>query len=277
MTSHIVSNDSASQYAMPVVEEMLLHVVKVWTMVAGRCLTNATGFFYQQDGYLYLVTAQHVVHNPSAGHHPDSLHVSLHVDDRNLQNINELSIPLYVGGVRQWYQCTACEDADIVAVAINEPYVLSRHVVRPFLRQDILCQSTPLALGQDALILGFPLGFHDTVHHLPIVRRASIASSFPHPFKGQPYFLTDGRLHRGMSGSPIIARIRDDLKPENSDRSVWRLLGIHTSSLDVSDRDPSQDERLALNKSWYATLIPEMLPKPMNSKSLFDSKKIRES
>lgn len=261
---------------MPIVDEMLLHVVKVWTMAAERYLTNATGFFYQQDEYLYLVTARHVVHNPPAGHYPDSLHISLHIDDQNLQDINELSVPLYVGGVRQWYQCSLCEDADIVAVAINEPYVLSKHVVRPFHRQDILDQSTTLTLGQDVLILGFPLGFHDNVHHLPIVRRASIASSFPHPFKGQPYFLTDGRLHRGMSGSPIITRIREDSNPQNSNRCEWRLLGIHTSSLDVSDRDPTQDERLALNTSWYATLIPEMLPKPINGESPFDSKGIRK-
>ena len=38
------------------------------------------------------------------------------------------------------------------------------------------------------------------------------------------------------------------------------MLGIHASSLDVLDRDPDQDERLALNTAWYASLIPEMLP-----------------
>ena len=245
---------------MQVVDKMLLHVVNVRTLASDRCLTNATGFFYEQDGYLYLVTARHVVKNSSVGHHPDSIHISLHVDITDLQHISELSIPLYVNGVPQWYQCQSCEDADVVAIAINDPHVLSSHVVRPFRRDDILDRGTILPLGQDALILGFPLGFHDTVHHLPIVRRATIASSFPHPFKGQPYFLTDARLHRGMSGSPVIARIPGDFQPGNADRTKWRLLGIHTSSLDVSDRDPAQDERLALNTAWYANLITEMLP-----------------
>lgn len=270
---------------MHVVDEMLLHVVKVQTVASGRSLTNATGVFYQQDGYLYLVTARHVVNNPSAGHHPDTLHVFLHNDISDLRHISELSIPLFVDGVSQWYQHPTRYDVDVVAVALNDPHVLRTHVIRPFQRDDILASDTILPLGQDALIPGFPLGFHDTMHHLPLVRRATIASSFSHPFKGEPYFLTDARLHRGMSGSPVIARIPRDGHPENSEESRWRLLGIHTSSVDVSDRDPALDERLALNTSWYATLITEMLPEQTVASStqspdgsvLLDSDEVRGS
>lgn len=110
------------------------------------------------------------------------------------------------------------------------------------------------------LILGFPLGFHDTLNNLPIVRSATIASSFSHPFKGEPYFLTDSRLHRGMSGSPVIVKLLGRSEVVRNCDSEWRLLGIHSSALDVSDREPDQDERLALNSAWYASLIPEMLP-----------------
>lgn len=116
-----------------------------------------------------------------------------------------------------------------------------------------------MPLGQAVLILGFPLGFHDTLHNLPIVRSAIIASSFSHPFKGEPYFLTDARLHRGMSGSPVIANWPRRQPFFTEPAGGWRLLGIHSSALDVSDRDPEQDERLALNTAWYASLIPEML------------------
>jgi len=34
------------------------------------------------------------------------------------------------------------------------------------------------------LVVGFPLGFHDEVHHLPVVRQAVIASSFGLRFQG---------------------------------------------------------------------------------------------
>ena len=59
-------------------------------------------------------------------------------------------------------------------------------------------------------MIGFPLGFHDTLHHLPVARGAVIASSFGLRFEGQGYFLTDARTHRGASGAPVVMRIRAD-------------------------------------------------------------------
>lgn len=237
------------------IDEMYFRVAKIQTAAGGQTLTNATGFFFLQDRFLYLVTSRHVVINEVASHHPDRLTVSLHASNEDLRQRHELSIPLYVDGVPQWWQ-HANTAADVVAVAVNDPQVLSSHFVRTFDGKDILEPAAPLPLGQVVLIPGFPLGFHDTLNNLPIVRSATIASSFAHPFKGQPYFLTDARLHRGMSGSPVIALVSTPAGPP-----AWRLLGIHSSALDVSDRDPAQDERLALNTAWYASLIPDLLPR----------------
>ncbi|OYW20871.1 MAG: hypothetical protein B7Z55_06600 [Planctomycetales bacterium 12-60-4] len=242
------------------VDTMYFRVVKVHTAAGGRTLTNATAFFFLHDGFLYLITCKHVVANPAAGHFPDSLHVSLHTSMEDLQHTSSLSIPLYMNGVPQWYQHSGSASTDLAAVAVNDPNVLNNHLVIPFRCDDILSRNTILPLGQDVLILGFPLGFHDTWHNIPIVRRATIASLFSHPFKGEPYFLTDARLHRGMSGSPVIAKVHDDTSSPKTVESEWRLLGIHASALDVSDRDPVQDERLALNTAWYASLIMEILP-----------------
>jgi hypothetical protein len=240
-------------------DKMYFRVAKVHTFAGVQLLTNATGFFFAHDDFLYLITSRHVVTNPAADHFPDCLYVEMHSNSTDLQETGGLSIPLYVNGVPQWYQHPKCADVDLVAVAVNDPHVLSSHIVVPFRSKDILDRNTILPLGQDVLILGFPLGFYDTTHNLPIVRSATIASSFPHPFKHQPYFLTDARLHRGMSGSPVVARIWSDGNPRVV-TSDWCLLGIHASALDVSDRDPLQDERLALNTAWYASLIMEMLP-----------------
>ncbi len=243
------------------IDKMLLRVAKIQTFADGQLWTNATGFFYLHDDFLYLVTSRHVVINETVHHHPDRLQVSLHSNAADLQQRADLSIPLYKDGVPQWYQHPRyCNGADVVAVAINDPHVLSSHFVVTFCRDDILTMDQVLPLGQDVLILGFPLGFHDTLHNLPIVRSATIASSFSHPFKGEPYFLTDARLHRGMSGSPVIVKLPNRSEVGSRRELGWRLLGIHSSALDVSDRDPDLDERLALNMTWYASLIPEMLP-----------------
>jgi len=238
------------------IDTMYVRVAQVRTQAGGRPLTNASGFFYQHDKFLYLVTARHVVKDDATQHFPDSLLVSLHANATALEQRNDLPVPLYKDGVPQWFQHPRFDRADVVAIAINDPHALSQHFVGTFQRDDIVGMDQELPLGEQVFILGFPLGFHDTYNNLPIVRGATMASSFSHPFKNEPYFLTDARLHRGMSGSPVIYRP----EPPPGNAPDWRLLGIHTSALDVSDRDPGLDERLALNMTWYAALLPEMLP-----------------
>ena len=240
------------------IDNKFLRVAKIQSYSNGQPLTNATGFFYLHDDYLYLVTCRHVVINDATGHRPDRIQLMLHTDASDLQQSSELSIPLYVDGVPQWYQSSQHIDADVVAVSINDPHALTSHVVTTFDCDDILTSDESMSLGQNVLILGFPLGFHDTLNNLPIVRSATIASSYAHPFQGQPCFLTDARLHRGMSGSPVIVKLPNGTE-DGQQAYRWWLLGIHSSALDVSDRDPNQDERLALNTAWYASLIPEIV------------------
>ncbi len=241
-------------------DTMYLRVAKIHTLAGGQPLTNATGFFYLHDGYLYLITARHVVINEAAHHLPDCLQVSLHSDFADLRQRVDVTIPLYLAGVPQWWQHPKYgAGADVVAVLINDPHVLNRHCIDAFCDSDILNMNEILPLGHDLLILGFPLGFYDTLNNLPIVRSATLASSFSHPFKGERYFLTDARLHRGMSGSPVIARLPGQPGCGEPSALPWRLLGIHSSALDVSDREPDQDERLALNSTWYASLVRELV------------------
>ena len=102
-------------------------------------------------------------------------------------------------------------------------------------------------------IVGFPLGFHDTLHHLPVVRHAGIASSFGLRFQGKGHFLTDARTHRGTSGAPVVMRISE---PNSILGDLpWKILGIHSSRLDVGTRDIELDEALGLNCAWYADIL----------------------
>jgi hypothetical protein len=108
-------------------------------------------------------------------------------------------------------------------------------------------------VGTSLLVVGFPLGFHDTLHHMPVVRHAVIASSFGLRFEGQGYFLTDARTHRGTSGAPVVMRI--PAQDMMQDDLPWTLLGIHSSRLDVGTRDLISDEALGLNCAWYADIL----------------------
>lgn len=100
------------------------------------------------------------------------------------------------------------------------------------------------------LIVGFPLGFHDSLHHLPIVRHAVNASSLEIRFKGSDYFLTDARTHRGTSGAAVV--IRSD---NPNDDLPWKLLGVHSARLDVDNREINLDEALGLNCAWFADIL----------------------
>jgi S1-C subfamily serine protease len=246
------------------IDNMFVRVRKVRTITDGEPKTNATGFFYLQDNYLYLITNRHVVVNEPTDHRPEALQIKLHTNAMDLRETQDLTIPLYVDDVPQWREHPGLGDkVDVVAVPINDPLVLSNHFVGAFTPEDIRGQNKPLPMGQEVLIVGFPLGFHDTVHHLPIVRSATIATSFSHPFKGEPYFLTDARMHRGTSGSPVIAKLMRHSDVLGEREPAWFLLGVHSSALDVSDRDPEQDERLGLNVAWYASLIPDIVGAPV--------------
>jgi len=110
-----------------------------------------------------------------------------------------------------------------------------------------------VALGASLLVVGFPLGFHDALHHLPVVRHAVNASPFGLRFQGKGYFLTDARTHRGTSGAPVVMRARS--RADGLGDLPWLLLGIHSSRMDVGTRDLNQDEALGLNCAWYADIL----------------------
>jgi hypothetical protein len=101
--------------------------------------------------------------------------------------------------------------------------------------------------------VGFPLGFHDTLHHLPVVRQAAVASAFGVRFQGQGYFLTDARTHRGTSGAAVVMRSSDEALVASG--LPWKLLGVHAGRMDMMPRDEKHDEVLGLNCTWYADVL----------------------
>jgi len=85
------------------------------------------------------------------------------------------------------------------------------------------------------------------------VRQAVVASSFGLRFKGEGYFLTDARTHRGTSGAPVVMRASEQA-PALGDLP-WMLLGVHSARLDVGTRSLNLDEALGLNCAWYPDIL----------------------
>jgi hypothetical protein len=236
------------------IESLLLAVTRVSTFSAKQPLTGATGFFFERDSRLFLVTSRHVVLDEVSNHRPDSLTIELHVDANNIAALTQWSIPLYRDGQPLWRQAVdAGGTVDVVAVEVERPSLPDSTVLIAFTPGHLVADLEEIEVGAPVLIAGFPLGFHDNLHHLPVVRQAVIASAFGMRFQGQGFFLTDATMHRGTSGAPVVTRV----SAERSGRGelAWRLLGVHSGRMDVTNRDIVEDDRLGLNCAWYADVL----------------------
>jgi hypothetical protein len=245
-------HDGGVGASAPTVEPLMLTSTRVLTFENQRPLTNATGFFFERDEHLFLVTSRHVVVDEASEHFPDRIEVEFHVDADNLTESVSFSMLLYRDGQSVWRQGSdTAGGIDVAVLEIEREALPATAAYCAFGPENLFGPLDQPEVGTGLLVVGFPLGFHDTLHHMPVVRHAVIASSFGLRFKGQGYFLTDSRTHRGTSGAPVVMR----RESAASDGLSWVLLGVHSARLDVGTRDLRLDEALGLNCCWYADIL----------------------
>jgi len=236
------------------IDSLLLTATRVITRKQNAPLTNATGFFFLRDGRLFLVTSRHVVFDEPSKHQPDSLEIELHVDAANMAKSTHFTIPLYRDGKSAWRQgLDTAGQIDVAVIEIDRAALPPTAVYFAFTPEHLLANDAHVEVGTSMLVVGFPLGFHDTLHHMPVVRHAVNASSFGLRFQGKGYFLTDARTHRGTSGAPVVMRVAGDGAARGD--LPWTLLGVHSARLDSGTRDAEIDEALGLNCAWYADIL----------------------
>ncbi len=235
----------------PTIEPLLLTTARVSTFDGKRPLTGASGFFFEREGRLFLVTSRHVLIDKPSKHFPNRLEIELHTDAENLTRSTGLSVMLYCDSKSVWRQGSDTGgEIDVAVIELDRAALPQSVVLRCFTPEHLQHSLREVEVGTSLLIVGFPLGFHDVLHHLPVVRQAVIASSFGLRFQGLGYFLTDARTHRGTSGAPVVMR-----SPTNDGDLPWKLLGVHASRMDAGNRDLQLDETLGLNCAWYADIL----------------------
>jgi S1-C subfamily serine protease len=236
------------------IEPLLLSAARISTFNQESLLTNASGFFFECNERLFLVTSQHVLFDKASEHYPTRIEIELHTNAENIAESTGFSIPLYRESQSVWRQgLDAAGEIDVAVIEIDRNALPKTAVYRAFSPQHLLTSLDQVEVGRSLLIVGFPLGFHDAMHHTPVVRHAIIASSFGLRFQGEGFFLTDARTHRGSSGSPVVMRIATT-DPAHGDLP-WMLLGVHSARFDVGNRDLITDEALGLNVAWYADIL----------------------
>ena len=236
------------------IESLLLTTARVCTFEQDRPLTNASGFFFQREELLFLVTSLHVMIDEPGRHFPDRIEIELHINPDNVGESTGFSIPLYRNNRSIWRQGSdTAGEIDVAAIEIDRAAFPSTSVYRAFTPDHLPVQFDQIEVGTSVLVVGFPLGFHDTPHHMPVVRHAVIASSLGLRFKGEGYFRTDARPHHGTSGALIVMRTTD--KDQSRGDLPWMLLVINTARLEVSTPDLKLDEGLGLNCAWYSDIL----------------------
>jgi S1-C subfamily serine protease len=233
-------------------DEALFGVTRVLTFSGAQGLATASGFFFETQGRLFLVTSRHVLCDATSGHVPDRLEIELHTDSNDLTRSVMVSIPLHREGRAAWRQLHDGAGAvDVAALEIDQSALPARCVLRPFGPQHLSADFDLVEVGDRLVIPGFPRGFFDTVHHLPVARQASVASCYGVRFQGQGCFLTDARTHRGFSGSPVLAHA----EALTAGGPRWHLLGVHATREGVAGGNAAPDESLGLNCAWYADVL----------------------
>jgi S1-C subfamily serine protease len=236
------------------IEPLLLACVQITTFRQHSRLTNASGFFFERGEHLYLVTSRHVLRDAPSRHFPDWLEIEIHTDADNMAHSAHYAIPLYQDGRSLWRQGNdTAGDIDVAVIEIDRSRLPDNAVWFAFTPAHIDTALERVEVGTPLLIVGFPLGFHDTLHHLPIARQAINASSFGLRFQGKGYFLTDARTHCGISGAPVV--MKSSTNALEGEAVSWLLLGIHAARLDIGPRDRSVDEKLGLNSAWFADIL----------------------
>lgn len=236
------------------IDSILLAATRISTFVQQQPLTNASGFFFARDERLFLVSSRHVLIDRPSRHFPDRIEIELHVDPANLAESISFSIPLYRNGRSLWRQGSdSAGDIDVAVIEIERSALPVPTLLAAFGPGNLPGRWHHVEIGGSLLVVGFPLGFHDTLHHMPVVRQAVLASPWGLRFKGEGYFLTDARTHRGTSGAPVVMR----MAAGDAGRAwlPWLLLGVHSARLDVGSRDLELDEALGLNCVWYADIL----------------------
>ncbi len=191
--------------------------------------------------------------------------LSLHRDLRDFRVNGNYDIPLYKGPKQLWEKPRREGKlyADVVAIPLKSKDIVEQgFVIKSFVDANLLPEKYLLHIGEDIMVMGYPLGiYYDNVNNLPVVRNGMVASAYPMPYQGQPYFLIDARLHKGTSGSPVMTKFKCDwrLKVGGSEMCGFQffLLGVNSSTEKLHE-GLNDEGPLGLNAVIFASIVRDI-------------------
>src|ERR1019366_9495382 len=138
------------------IEPLLLTTARVSSFDGERPLTSASGFFFEREGRLFLVTSRHVVIDPPSNHFPNRIEIELHTDAKNLTRSTSVSVLLYLEGKSIWHQGKDTGgEMDVAVIELDRTTLPQSVVLRCFTPAHLQRSLQELEVGTSLLIVGF--------------------------------------------------------------------------------------------------------------------------
>ena len=116
-----------------VIDSLLLTATRIATFDGQRALTSASGFFFERDERLYLVTSRHVVFDEPSGHYPNRIEIEVHAQEGDLGKSVNMSLLLYKDGRSLWRQGSDTGgEIDVAVVELDRSAMPASAVLQAF-------------------------------------------------------------------------------------------------------------------------------------------------
>ena len=234
---------------------------------------KGTGFLYEKEKQIYLITNWHVITNKEASSPTNYLNdVSIQADRMVIQliakvkeegdsfyvDVQKVEVPLIDNSMKTWIEKTL-DDGSFVDIAIIpvSRFLGSIDCFPINTLEESFNENTKAFVGQDVFVLGYPWG--DEFDNFPVWKRASIATEPDYDINNRPIFLVDTATRPGMSGSPVMFIEKrpvtlTNLSENKISRNYTKLLGIYSGAYkDTRERD------FQLGIVWRKELIDVMI------------------
>lgn len=222
-------------------------------------VSDATGFVFRKGFDNFLITNWHVVtgRNPSTGRPlsrraaiPNIIRVMFHSHLNGVWLGQNLELLDWVTGEKMWLEHPRGREIDVVALPLKDT------LIKTYPLEDVLFDTSLEVLPSEPVsIVGFPFGFPSAGSY-PIWKTGHVASDIDENYDGKPVFLVDATVRPGMSGSPVIARMKKMADDSNNGFLVLegadKFLGVFSGGI-------SKKHKTEIGMVWKPEVVNEII------------------
>ena len=255
---------------MVAIDQIFLTTTFIETLRAGEIQSSATGFFFEHNERLFLVTNKHVIYGgdyfeSSSSPEVDKFKVLIHTNIENVSQNESIEIELFAQDRKMWLEHTDPR-VDIVLV----PLELDRNrylICSLNSKENVELGNIEIGRFEKIFVMGYPYGWFDRNLNLPITRVGHLSSPFKIPFHNMPVMLGDVETHPGMSGGPVYMELIDYTTEAEGKRtrhmgtSKIVLVGIHSGKPVLGHLINENTDSIShsLINVWFADLITHII------------------